>query len=172
MLPRYVRPRRNVEISPQAEAFLTSLRVPKSSWTGPLKRQERETLNRWISREERAHLPPFSESRIRLGKAADVDGYVFWFDVYAKRRPGEERAYLAIGTPLFHFRESAAGQAELTLRRHEIPEIILVSINGSRPYLREISQTENWFFEVGDPIVWSASKKRDTNGTILKLRYD
>lgn len=163
-----------MEISPQAEAFLTSLRISKGSWTGPLKWRERETLKRWFRREERAPLPPFSETRISLGKAAGVDGYVFWLDVYAKRRPGEERAYLAIETPLFHFREKAAGQAELTLYRHEIPEISLVSINGSRPHLREIAQTEDWFFEVGDPIVWSASKGKDKNEdhTIFKLRYD
>lgn len=170
---RQIRPRRNVDLSPQAHAFLTSLGIPPGSWTGPLKRCERKTAERWLRREERAARPPICQSWINLGKAACVDGYVFWLDVDAFRRPGEARAYLGIRTPRFHFRERMNGRAELTIFNEKWPETLLIGIEGSCQPLRQLVHPEGWFFETGDPVVLSASS-RESFGTpeiILRLRY-
>ena len=170
---RQIRPRRNVDLSPQASTFLTSLGIPAGSWTGPLKRLERKTAERWLRREERAARPPVCQSWINLGKAAYIDGRGFWLDVEAFRRPGEARAYLGIRTPRFHFRESMNGRADLTIFNEKWPETVLIGIKGSCQPLSQLVQPVGWFFETGNPVVLSASNRMacKTPEIILRLKY-
>lgn len=173
MLPHRVRPRRGVELSSQAETFLTSLGILAGSWTGRLKRLERETLRRWVRREPSAARPPVCQSRIPFGKASSIDGRSFWIDVYAFRRPGDLRAYLEVNTPRFRFRETISERAELMIYYQQLPESALLSIKGSGLRLSQLVQLEGWFFETGDPLVLSASNRQDsgTPVVILRLKY-
>ena len=173
MLPHRVRPRRDVELSSHAETFLTSLGFLSGSWTGPLKRLERETLSRWRRRERGAARPLVCQSRILLGKAGCIDGRLFWKDAFAFRRPGEIRAYLEVDSQRFRFRETINDRAELMIYDQQLPESALVSIKGSGLRLCQLVQLEGWFFETGDPLVLSASNRQDWGSpvVILRLKY-